>query len=229
MEADKFYTEVWPDYMQRQMADIWWYERLWSVLLDRLGKPRGGLLVDWGSGPGLLLNLAQRRGWSVWGIEPSPSARAMADSIGIGSSHPDAIADWHSTKADAIISTETLEHVQDPAAELRKMASILTSGGLIAISVPNDNNPLQRLFWGKSKPWVHHTHLSYFNPRSLREKVEQAGFEVVWQRTSFPVELLLVLPIRRKLAWKLSRLWPAPPLLWRFGIGRHCLMIARKV
>ena len=129
---------------------------------------------------------------------------------------------------NAAIATEVLEHIEDPHAALKRWRSLLLDGGHLALSVPNDNNPLQRLFWGKKKPWIHHTHKHYFNRRSLRALVASCGFEVVWERASFPVELLLVLPIPRKWAWKLSRLWPAPPFLWRLHIGRHLLMVARK-
>jgi SAM-dependent methyltransferase len=221
MNPDELYTAVHPDYFATQQKDLFWYERLWRVLLRRIGKPKG-ILLDWGSGPGFLLALAQREGWVCVGEEPSAVAREHAQRLGVY------CVPSLRGEVSAIISTETLEHVEDPGLELLRLFHLLRPGGKLALSVPNDNNPLQRLFWGRSKPWLHHTHLNYFNPRSLRALVESVGFKVTWQGTSFPVELLLALPISRKLAWKLSRVWPAPPLLWRFGIGRHCLLAAEK-
>jgi SAM-dependent methyltransferase len=223
-DPDDLYTTVWPDYCETQRRDLFWYERLWGVLLDQLEmRASGRWLVEFGSGPGFLLAQAERRGFHARGVEPSAAARRHARTLGVFS------AEVSRNSMDAAIATEVLEHVEDPNAELRRWRGALVDGGFLALSVPNDNNPLQRLFWGKSKPWIHHTHLHYFNPKSLKALVESAGFEVVWQCTSFPVELLLVLPIPRKWAWKLSRIWPAPPLLWRFGIGRHCLLVAKKV
>lgn len=228
-DPDELYSTVWPEYFETQRRDLWYYERLWSVLLRQLEKRTAerdsfGLLFEHGSGPGYLLKLAERRGWLAFGEEPSQIAREHARSIGAVSDEP---GFWIS-QGDAAIATEVLEHVDDPRAALLAWRDSLIHHGHLALSVPNDNNPLQRLFWGKKKPWIHHTHKHYFNPRTLRELVESCGFEVVWQRTSFPIELLLVLPIPRKWAWKLSRLWPAPPFLWRFHIGRHCLLVARK-
>lgn len=232
-DADTLYTEVWPDYFKVQAKYLWFYERLWTVLLRQLEKRTDKRwLVEFGSGPGFLLKLAMRRGWFAEGVEPSTVARKHATSIGAIS--------WSSmmpaSHYGAAIATEVLEHVDDPKAVLSEWRETIASGGLLALSVPNDNNPLQRLFgrWispGRktSKHWIHPTHCSYFNRKSLREVVELAGFEVVWEGASFPVEILLAIPfLSRKWAWKLSRLWPAPPLLWRFGIGRHCLLLARK-
>jgi SAM-dependent methyltransferase len=225
-DADELYSVVWPSYFETQRRDLWFYRRLWAVLLRELEKRQEkGFLIEFGSGPGFLLKQADDRGWIARGEEPSELARTHAESLG-ATSGP--LGHWVSL-ADAAIATEVLEHMDDPAVTLRSWWTRLSVGAHLALSVPNDNNPLQRLFWGKKKPWLHHTHKSYFNPKSLRALVEACGFRVVWQRTSFPVELLLVLPMPRKWAWKLSRLWPAPPLLWRFGIGRHCLLIARKV
>jgi SAM-dependent methyltransferase len=234
-DYDWLYTDTHPDYFEVQRRDLWFYERLWSVLLRQLEKrTTGRWLIEFGSGPGNLLVLAKRRGWLPTGIEPSLLAREHARSLGARcfSSENRPIDDWWS----AAIATEVLEHIDDPKATLLQWRDALVPGGHLALSVPNDNNPLQRLYGkalsldGKTaKPWIHPTHKSYFNPKSLRELVESSGFEVVWQRTSFPVEFLLGLPLlSRHTAWKLSRLWPAPPFLWRLGVGRHCLVVARK-
>lgn len=224
---DDLYTKVWPDYFETQRKDLWYYERLWVVLLRQLEMRKGEDLglIEFGSGPGFLLALAERRGWDAVGIEPSPVARSHAARLGVWSREDNRGLCYRRSA----IATEVLEHVEDPRETLLEWSRSLCGSGVIALSVPNDNNPLQRLFWGRKKPWIHPTHRSYFNPKSLKALVESCGFKVVWQRTSFPVELLLVIPfLPRKWAWKLSRLWPAPPLLWRFNIGRHCLLVARK-
>lgn len=226
-EADKLYLEDCPDYFEVQRKDLFWYERLWSVLLRELEKRTDERwLLEFGSGPGFLLRLADRRGWHATGIEPSNVAREYARSIGAKcySEKFRRLENWW----PAAIATEVLEHVDVVGATLMEWHAALRPGGYLALSVPNDSNPLQRLFWKKSKPWITPLHRRYYNPKRLREDLDAAGFEVVWQRTSFPVELLLVLPIPRKWAWKLSRIWPAPPLLWRFHVGRHCLVVARK-
>ena len=243
-DPDDLYTTVWPDYFEVQARDLFWYERLWGVLLDQLEKRshhRRRSLLEFGSGPGFLLRYAKRRGWAPIGVEPSGVARTYSRAL--GSIALDAAP---GIEFYAGIATEVLEHVVDAKATLATWRDALVPGGLLALSVPNDNNPLQRLFGRRlapragdrgglqgcedpDRPWIHHTHLHYFNPTSLHALVEDAGFKVVWQRTSFPVEPLLVLPIPRKMAWKLSRIWPAPPLLWRWNLGRHVLLVAQKV
>lgn len=227
--TDTFYTETWPDYVTTQRKDLFWYRRLWAVLLEqlelRIPEKEKRHLLDFGSGPGFLLQQATERGWCCEGLEPSAVARYHARQVWI---HSSAIPKGPLGRFTAVISTETLEHIDDVDAALQSMHAWLGPQGYLALSVPNDENPLQRLFWPWKKPWRHHTHKHYFNPDSLKRKVEANGFVVEWERTSFPVELFLILPIPRKWAWKLSRVWPAPPFLWRLRIGRHCLLVARK-
>lgn len=223
-DADRFFSESFPDYFTVQREGLFWYERLWLVLLRELERQPGRRLLDYGSGPGFLCAFAARRGWFPIGLEPSSIARKHAKGLGVYSSDNPR---WVGDGFHAVIATEVLEHIEQPHEALAAMRHLLRPGGLLAISVPNDNNPLQRLFWSKKKPWINHAHKHYFQPATLRRLVQAAGFDVVWQRTSFPVELLLVLPMPRKWAWKLSRIWPAPRLLWRFGVGRHCLLVAQ--
>lgn len=232
-DPDYLYKVCWPDYFETQRKDLWYYERLWSVLLRQLEKRHPyRSLIEFGSGPGFLLQLAGRRGWDAVGEEPSQVARDHARSLGVTSAD---LGFWLCQQS-AAIATEVLEHVDNPYQELQKWREAIIPGGFLSLSAPNDNNPLQRLF-GKwispdrktPKHWIHPTHKSYFNPRSLKQLVESCGFEVVWQRTSFPVEILLAIPfLPRKWSWKLSRLWPAPPFLWRLGLGRHCLLVAAR-
>lgn len=234
LPTDYLYEVCHPDYFEVQTRDLFWYERLWMVLLRQLeGQHPQRTLIEWGSGPGNLLEMASKRGWWGVGIEPSEVARKQAKSIGVDSSP---LYNGHSLFRHSI-ATEVLEHVEDPLHELIKWRGALLQGGYLALSVPNDNNPLQRLFgrWiskNRKTPkfWIDPTHRSYFNMKSLCALLEEAGFRVVWRRTSFPVEILLAIPfLKRNWAWKLSRVWPAPPLLWRFGIGRHLLVVAKKV
>lgn len=246
-EADDLYLVTHPTYFETQRRDLWFYERLWAVLLRQLEKRHEQrTLIEFGSGPGFLCALAERR-WlagamkgDFWigvihGIEPSFVAREHAESLRLRVAEFRESYNGFSLFRHAI-ATEVLEHVEDPTTTLNLWREALVPDGYLALSVPNDNSPLQRLF-GKwispdrktPEPWKHHTHLHYFNRRSLRSVVEASGFEVVWERTSFPVEILLAIPFMpRHWAWKLSRLWPAPPLLWRCGIGRHLLFVCKK-
>lgn len=227
VDPDALYRDVWPEYFETQRRDLYWYERLWSVLLRQLElRTEGRRLVEFGSGPGFLLQLARKRGWDPVGVEPSPLARQHSVELGfltLEKANPD-------LAENAGISTEVLEHVDDPGVTLAEWREALAPRGLLALSVPNDDNPLQGLFSGLGEqPWVHHTHKHYFNPQSLKRLVNAAGFRTVWLRTSSPTELLLRLPISRHLAWKLHRVWPAPPLLWRLNVGRHVLLVAQKL
>jgi 2-polyprenyl-3-methyl-5-hydroxy-6-metoxy-1,4-benzoquinol methylase len=60
------------------------------------------------------------------------------------------------TKYDLIICTEVLEHVPDPAAAFKKMVSLLSSEGVLVISVPMMSLMHQAPYWfqsGLSPQW----------------------------------------------------------------------------
>jgi len=71
---------------------------------------------------------------------------------------------------DMVLSFETLEHVEDPEALLAEFARVLTPGGRIVVSVPND----WRDETGKD-PNPYHLHV--YQGESLREQISN-GFEV---------------------------------------------------
>jgi len=69
---------------------------------------------------------------------------------------------------DAVINTQVLEHVPDPAAVLRELNRVLKPGGKLLLSVPL-TAPLH------GEPW----HFFHFTHHGIAELAQQTGFEVV--------------------------------------------------
>jgi SAM-dependent methyltransferase len=73
-----------------------------------------------------------------------------------------------------------IEHVDDPAAVVRRVASWLKPGGLFAVETPNieslDAHTFQPTFWGG-----YHIprHWNLFRPKTLKKLLEDAGMQVV--------------------------------------------------
>ncbi len=164
-----------------------WLDRLIEPLrkvadrgrLKRIGRTRpGSRVLEYGAGDGRLLETLAARGAEVAGVEPSASARERAaergvvltpdlDDIPAGMDRFDRIICWH-----------VLEHLEDPAAVMKRLAELMGPGGRVIVSVPNLSSWQARLggdYWfGQDVP----RHLTHFTPAGIRSLCEQAGLPV---------------------------------------------------
>lgn len=74
---------------------------------------------------------------------------------------------------DAILMSHVLEHLEDPARELRAMKSVLRGRGVVFLEVPNMSGH-RRLPIDDNR-----SHLHFFSPSSLLRLLAREGFEVV--------------------------------------------------
>jgi SAM-dependent methyltransferase len=79
---------------------------------------------------------------------------------------------------DLVTMWHVLEHLHDPAADLRLVRRLLADGGSLLIEVPNSDSIIAKLFRADWVPWDLPRHLSHFTPDSLRRMLEEAGFRV---------------------------------------------------
>lgn len=146
-------------------------------LLDLVERhaPARGRLLDVGCGHGLLLDEARSRGWDVLGLEPSAAARDHAVGV-LGLPVRDGtLAELGPHEHfDAVVLADVLEHVDDPALELRRCARALSSGGVACVVTPDPGSRTARLagarWWGYLPA---HTHL--LPRRTLLAAIERAG------------------------------------------------------
>lgn len=83
-----------------------------------------------------------------------------------------------SRSCDAVIAGEFLEHCPDPWSMAREVARVLTDDGVFTGSVPNAIRLKNRLRVALGGPIeLDRTHLHSFSPRTLRECLQEAGFE----------------------------------------------------
>jgi SAM-dependent methyltransferase len=123
-----------------EQEHFWFQGRrvLVEALLDRRLPGPGRLVLDLGCGSGSLLDVLERRGQRVIGIDVRPEGLARARKR-----HPDALllraeADRLPLRdgvLDAVVALDVLEHVDDAAA-LAEVARVLRPGGLLLASVP---------------------------------------------------------------------------------------------
>jgi len=97
---------------------------------------RSGRLLDIGCGTGEFLDRAQEAGFSVTGIEPSPTACRIA-----GERHEVRCArfeeaSWPQAGFDVITLWSVLEHVPRPFAFLERISAVVTDDAILALRLP---------------------------------------------------------------------------------------------
>jgi SAM-dependent methyltransferase len=153
--------------------------------LASLARLPPGRLLDVGCGRGDLGVWFTRRGWHAVGVEPSAAACALARSRGVQAREGTLdVVELEPGAFDAVVFRQSLEHVPDPLADLRRAAAALRRGGLLAVSVPHFGCWQRRRFGGR---WFHldlPRHRFHFDAAALREALARADFEDVEVSTS---------------------------------------------
>ncbi len=174
-----YYTHRGPDL--RRDARVY---RLPARLVHEHGRP--GTLMDIGAGGGGLLTVLQDEGWpELAGIEPDPEAARAAQGRGLDvavGGFPHAPLDVLSI--DTATMFEVLEHLHDPVAALREVATALKPGGRLILSTPNYAGLEFRLLGAHSVSLQVPRHLMFFERRSLDFALRAAGLEPVLLRTT---------------------------------------------
>ena len=210
----QYYTKIKPHYIRKYEREIDYWNLIFDEKLDYLEtkiKRKTKSILDIGSGSGFFLKRAKGKGWTVHGIEPNKIASNYSEKIGIP-----VINDFFQNveienmkKYDAINLFDVLEHVHNPTELLKKCHQLLKSRGIVVIEVPNDYNPLQKIvqkslkkdeYWltiltkGRNYHWASKIdHVNYFNFFSLKRLLTKLRFKVIYQQSTFPLELFLLM------------------------------------
>ena len=138
--------------------------------------PSVSYCLDIGSSTGILLKkFKQAYGCEILGVEPGDSYREYSNNLGIRS--VESMEDIEPTLGrsfDLIVMAHTLEHLPDPIRYLEELkARWLTPDRYILIEVPN--------LYGHDA--LELAHLTAFTPKTLKNTLRKAGFEIVKVRT----------------------------------------------
>lgn len=138
-----------------------------------------GRLLDVGFGAGSLLATAKRHGWKTFGVEASESAVTSGRVNEIGElTHGDfSTAPFPAESFDVVSMQELVEHLPDPDPFLRRAREVLRPGGLLYLATPHGRGVSGRLLgptWSVLKP---PEHLQLYSARSIKARLERAGFE----------------------------------------------------
>ena len=74
---------------------------------------------------------------------------------------------------------DIIEHVRDPEGFLNNLFRLTKPGGTVVVSTPNVNSFTRKLMGARWYFYIPEEHLNYFNPETLQQLMEKAGFTVV--------------------------------------------------
>jgi SAM-dependent methyltransferase len=166
------------------------FRRLW----DGEGVP---VALDVGAGLGHSMQELQRRGFEVFGLEPSPAFRDRAIAEGADSGRLQLAtiedADYEPARFDLLAFSAVLEHLQDPAVALERSLRWLKPGGLVYVEVPSARWLIARMlnlyyralslgYVTNLSPMHPPYHLYEFTPDAFVGHGRRAGYDLVESR-----------------------------------------------
>ena len=139
-----------------------------------------GRLLEIGCASGVFLEIAEKRGWEVTGVDVSRDAAEEGRRKGLN------IYDGtlrenlsHLRDYDVVLMLDAFEHMRNPLECLESVYKVLRPGGIVYIITPNAGSASARILgveWPHLKP---KEHLCLFTKRSMRIIIERTGFELI--------------------------------------------------
>ena len=142
-------------------------------------------MLDVGCGPGLFLIEAKKRGWEVYGTEFTDKQISYLNEKGIRTSQGKLKKDsFDKGSFDIIISSEVIEHINNPIEEMKMFHSFLRKGGLTYITTPNFNSIERYLLKGDYNIITYPEHLCYYTPKTIDLLLSSFGFKKLKIKTT---------------------------------------------
>ena len=161
--------------------------------IEQVVKNKGNML-DFGIGNGDHAKLAIKKGWQVSGYDVDCKAtESLMQRTGIEIKCGNFFdLNWGEVKFDLIYANQVAEHLKDPVAYIKYFKSLLSDKGCLFIAVPNIHSTsiklkflLEKLKLRKNKTGKYYDaehHIFYYDPTSLKNILENNGYEVVISR-----------------------------------------------
>jgi 2-polyprenyl-3-methyl-5-hydroxy-6-metoxy-1,4-benzoquinol methylase len=162
---------------------------LLPVLKWMLGPGNGRRVLDLGCGNGYNARFFLEWGFKVVGVDPSEEGIRIARShyptarFEVMAVEDDLLERLGEAPFDAVVSTEVVEHLYDPAAWARCCFESVKPGGIVVASTPyhgylkNLSIALLDGFDKHVQPMEHGGHIKFWSRRTLGALLTQAGFE----------------------------------------------------
>ena len=140
-----------------------------------------GNMLDVGCAMGFFADEMAQRGWNAAGLDVSSFAvnyiQEQFGHTGIHGSFTD--VELEPEAYDLVTMFDVIEHVPDPKAYMEKAAEVLRSGGVFELATPDIGSIPAKL---TGKRWIGYKlseeHIYYFSVETLKQMLDETGFEV---------------------------------------------------
>lgn len=143
-------------------------------LINSLTKK--GKLLDVGCGTGYFLKECKEDGWGIVGMEPDPSARALASEI-TGEKIKNDIKEINET-FDIITLWHVLEHMHNLKESIEKLKSLLKPNGKLIIAVPNCESYDAQTYGQYWAAYDVPRHLYHFTKDTMNKLITNNGMKI---------------------------------------------------
>lgn len=143
---------------------------------------QSGRVLEVGSAAGFFLRAMKEAGFEADGIEVSEFVSEFARTeLGIDTVFTGKLEDAPYDKGayDVLALWDVIEHLADPAAELRRMREFLKPDGVLVMQTQNVDSFFAKLLGAKWQHFKHLEHVYHFSPRTMKELLARSGFEIV--------------------------------------------------
>lgn len=141
-------------------------------------------VIEIGCAAGSTLNLIQRYGGLVEGIEISDEAAGIARNLFNLNifNGPFEESPIKKNNYDVVLMFDVLEHLPSAGNTIDQISKILSPKGYFAMTVPNfDRFALEKSDWPGLHSWFEH--LNYFTSDVLSKRLEKSGFTIIEKHT----------------------------------------------
>ena len=143
-------------------------------------QPKQATLLDVGAGTGYFSRAAQKKGWTVTGIEPNSSARRLANSKAIRSVFDTSkLHELPKKSFDVITLWHVLEHLPNLEEDIKLFHKLLKPNGRIVVAVPNFKSFDAIYFKAHWAAYDVPRHLWHFSQKSISNLFAKKNMKVV--------------------------------------------------
>lgn len=140
-------------------------------------------VLDIGCATGALLDFLRGKGWSVTGVEISPSAEYAQKERKLDvRGTPLEECNFPAKSFDIVLASHLIEHLNNPRSFLKEVQRILKDNGRAYISTPNIAGFQSRLFGSRWRSAIF-DHLYLFSVDTLKKLLKETGFKTERVRT----------------------------------------------
>jgi SAM-dependent methyltransferase len=146
-----------------------------------IDKTSNGRALDVGSGFGFYTKSLKEQAYDTISINPAEYGNTVFYELHGEHPMPIMFDEFQDPgQFGAILMSQVLEHIVEPRRAVEKVASLLTTGGVLACAVPNFRSLSVRLFGTRDNAclWVPE-HVNYFSTEGLTTLLERHGLNVV--------------------------------------------------